>query len=103
MKPFEVTWSRDAITALRDKIGRYRFPAAPADAGWRYGCDPDFSGNCAYSGSTTSTSREPPRGSTASHSGWCRSMGSIFTHCMSWARLGTPTAATDPWLARIGL
>ena len=32
MKPFEVTWSREAITALRDKIGRYRFPAAPADA-----------------------------------------------------------------------
>jgi pimeloyl-ACP methyl ester carboxylesterase len=42
MKPFEVTWSREAITALRDKIGRYRFPAAPADAGWRYGCDPEF-------------------------------------------------------------
>jgi pimeloyl-ACP methyl ester carboxylesterase len=49
MTPFSVAWSDAALDGLRARIRAYRFPNAPEDAGWRYGCDPAFlRALCAY-------------------------------------------------------
>ena len=42
MQPFEVVWDRTELATLRERIGAYRFPPEPADAGWRNGCDAGF-------------------------------------------------------------
>ena len=42
IKPFAVAWTDAQFDRLRADIAAYRFPVAPADGGWRYGCDPDF-------------------------------------------------------------
>lgn len=49
MRPFQVRWSDAALNRLRARIRAYRFPLAPEEAGWRYGCDPVFLRSlCAY-------------------------------------------------------
>ena len=48
-KPFQVAWDPAAVDRVRDKVRAYTPPRGPADAGWRYGCDPDFLQKlCAY-------------------------------------------------------
>src|SRR4029077_4976063 len=42
MTPFSVAGTDAALDVLRARIRAYRFPNAPEDAGWRYGCDPAF-------------------------------------------------------------
>jgi pimeloyl-ACP methyl ester carboxylesterase len=49
VEAFEVEWDAARWNRVRDEIRAYRFPAAPIDAGWQYGCDPTFlKGLCAY-------------------------------------------------------
>ena len=42
MRPFEVVWDGSKVAQVREQVAAYRFPIAPADAGWRYGCDAGF-------------------------------------------------------------
>lgn len=42
MQPFTVTWDTDRSAWVRERVRAYRTPRVPADAGWRYGCNPDF-------------------------------------------------------------
>jgi pimeloyl-ACP methyl ester carboxylesterase len=49
MQPFTVTWDEADLRRLRELVRDYRFPVAPENAGWRYGCDPEFLRRlCAY-------------------------------------------------------
>lgn len=49
MERFEVVWSDARVAALRKRVAAYEAPPSPRDAGWRYGCDPDFlAALCAY-------------------------------------------------------
>ena len=41
-RPFTVSWSPDRLNRLKSQIRSYRFPRAPVDSGWTYGCDLDF-------------------------------------------------------------
>ena len=40
--PFQVGFPEAALQDLRDRLGRVRWPNAPADAGWNYGADRDY-------------------------------------------------------------
>ena len=42
IKPFEIAWTKEQFDRLRADVAAYRFPDAPTDGGWDYGCDPDF-------------------------------------------------------------
>jgi len=42
MESFTVTWDAEKLTHVRARVRDYRFPLAPENAGWRYGCDPAF-------------------------------------------------------------
>lgn len=42
MQPFEVVWDRARWSRIREQVRSYRFPAAPAESGWQWGCDPAF-------------------------------------------------------------
>jgi hypothetical protein len=49
MQPFTVTWDEADLRRLRERVRDYRFPVAPENAGWRYGCDPELLRRlCAY-------------------------------------------------------
>ena len=49
MQPFTVAWDEADLRRLRERVRDYRFPVAPENAGWRYGCDPEFLRRlCAY-------------------------------------------------------
>ncbi|MBB5163216.1 epoxide hydrolase family protein [Mycobacterium sp. AZCC_0083] len=49
MQPFTVAWDEADLRRLRQRVRDYRFPVAPENAGWRYGCDPEFLRRlCAY-------------------------------------------------------
>ena len=41
-RPFQVVWEPAAVERVRERVRSYVHPVAPADAGWRYGCDPAF-------------------------------------------------------------
>jgi pimeloyl-ACP methyl ester carboxylesterase len=40
--PFRVTWNEADIGPVLDRVRHFRFPPAPENSGWTYGCDPDF-------------------------------------------------------------
>jgi pimeloyl-ACP methyl ester carboxylesterase len=42
MQPFTVAWDEADLRRLRERVRDYRFPVAPENAGWRYGCDPEL-------------------------------------------------------------
>jgi pimeloyl-ACP methyl ester carboxylesterase len=42
MRPFEVRWDPARWAWVRERLMAWRGPRLPKDAGWRYGCDPDF-------------------------------------------------------------
>lgn len=42
MHPFEVSWQPERVEHALDLARAWRRPRVPADAGWRYGCDPAF-------------------------------------------------------------
>ena len=42
MEPFNVAWDAEKLAQVRARVRDYRFPLAPENAGWRYGCDPAF-------------------------------------------------------------
>lgn len=42
MRPFTVAWEARRLAWLRERIAGFQPPRVPAQAGWRYGCDPDF-------------------------------------------------------------
>ena len=49
VRPFRVEWTPEAVERVRARVRAHRFPPSPKDAGWRYGCDPDFLRElCAY-------------------------------------------------------
>jgi pimeloyl-ACP methyl ester carboxylesterase len=41
-EPFHVSWDPAAVERVRERVRAARLPPAPKDAGWRYGCDPEF-------------------------------------------------------------
>ncbi|WP_338665050.1 epoxide hydrolase family protein [Pararoseomonas sp. SCSIO 73927] len=41
-RPFEVRWDPAALAHLKDRLRATPLPRQPRDAGWKYGCDPDF-------------------------------------------------------------
>ncbi len=48
-RSFAVAWDEAKLARLMRQVRDYRMPPAPADAGWRYGCDPEFlSALCAH-------------------------------------------------------
>ncbi len=49
MQTFTVAWDAARLAWVRSGCGPHRMPRLPAEAGWRYGCDPEFlAGLCAY-------------------------------------------------------
>ena len=49
MRTFTVAWDEAKLARVLQRVRDYRFPPAPAQAGWRYGCDPAFLESlCAY-------------------------------------------------------
>jgi pimeloyl-ACP methyl ester carboxylesterase len=49
MQTFTVAWDAARLAWARERVRAHRMPRLPAEAGWRYGCDPDFlAGLCAY-------------------------------------------------------
>ncbi|WP_246692017.1 MULTISPECIES: hypothetical protein [unclassified Methylobacterium] len=49
MQTFTVAWDADRLAWVRDRVRAYRMPRLPAEAGWRYGCDPEVLADlCAY-------------------------------------------------------
>ncbi|MGT2489439.1 epoxide hydrolase N-terminal domain-containing protein [Methylobacterium oryzae CBMB20] len=49
MQTFTVAWDAARLAWARERVRAHRMPRLPAEAGWRYGCDPDFLARlCAY-------------------------------------------------------
>jgi hypothetical protein len=42
IEPFTIAVDEAALTDLRDRIRRTRWPGHPADPGWTYGSDPEY-------------------------------------------------------------
>ena len=42
MREFKVVWDQAKLVEVLARVRAWRFPRAPEQAGWRYGCDPDF-------------------------------------------------------------
>lgn len=42
VRPFTVAWGQAKWRALGERFRAFRFPQAPPEIGWRYGCDPEF-------------------------------------------------------------
>lgn len=42
MQSFQVDWPEADVSRVLDLVRSYPWPPAPRDAGWAYGCDPDY-------------------------------------------------------------